>query len=84
MVALVASLLIVVRLPRGVSSMQQQKAQAKRLLATFTPYFSSAIGLESQAEFCQSFHRSRQHSFVASRHDRSLYQFRMVGHDPDK
>ncbi len=26
----------------------------------------------------------RQHSFVASRHDRSLYQFRMVGHDPNK
>ena len=31
----------------------------------------------------QSLHWPHQHSFVAPRHDRSLDQFRMVGHNPD-
>ena len=42
------------------------------------------FGLELNAEFRESFHRPRQHTFVASRHDRSLYQFRMVSHDSNE
>ena len=33
--------------------------------------------------FASSLHWPRQHSFVARRHDRSLDQFRMVGHHPE-
>ena len=42
----------------------------------------SVFGLEFNAEFRESLDRTRQHSFVASGHDRSLYQFRMLSHDP--
>jgi hypothetical protein len=41
----------------------------------------SAFGVD--AEFRKSFHRPSQYSFVAARHDRSLYQFGMVRHDPN-
>ena len=44
----------------------------------------SAFGLEPDSELRQSFHGPCQNSFVAARHDRSLYQFGMVGHNLDK
>src|SRR3569833_1744281 len=43
----------------------------------------SVFGVLFDAELRESVHWPGQHSFVAPRHDRSLDQFRMVGHNPD-
>jgi hypothetical protein len=58
-------------------------SQTRQIRINNLPY-DLAFGLECDAEFRQSFHRSRQHRFVASRYYRSLYQFGIVGHDLDK
>ena len=64
------------------AAQRNSRANTKKHEKTFAVP-RSAFGLESNAEFRQSFHRPRQNSFVAARHDRSLYQFGVVGHDPD-